>query len=115
MLKNMNCPICIDTQITKNVLSLNCCENKVHLECFYKWIQESASCPICRDQINISSNLNFLTVHIDDTDEETSNLPLLNNNSNNLEYCKCLYVERFFFIIAFTFFCYLLIFKFWTH
>jgi hypothetical protein len=107
-MNSLDCPICIDTQVTKNVLSLNCCENRVHLECFYKWIQENACCPICRDEINISSNLNFLTVNID-TDEETSSLPLLNHNSTNLGYCKCLYVEIIFFTIACIFFGYRLI------
>lgn len=71
-----NCLICLDSLYNNNVIKLNCCKNDIHLECFFKWIKSKPSCPICRDEKNIETNLNFL-IENDQEEQYDENTTLL--------------------------------------
>lgn len=95
------CPICIDTLDTNNIISLQCCNNTVHIECFYKWIQEVACCPICRDETNLKLNLEFLIIHNEvEIDANRETLPLINRSSYTSTNIHCLKNSLFYVIIV---------------
>lgn len=52
----MTCPICFD-DIEKEEQVLLKCGHKFHSECFQEWIKNSLTCPYCRSQLKIITNL----------------------------------------------------------
>lgn len=50
------CPICMETLgISKAVL--NCCHNVYDFNCIHSYLQNSTKCPLCREEVNVKSNL----------------------------------------------------------
>jgi len=107
--ESLDCPICIDTLETNNIISLDCCNNKFHIECLYKWIQGNACCPICRDITNIKTKLDFL-MNIDKTNESINeSLPLITTNRRYTY--SIIYKITFIFFIGITILFYIDTFK----
>ena len=48
----MECPICLQEDLDKNMFCYTDCEHSICKECFDKWLDKGErSCPICRNQI----------------------------------------------------------------
>ena len=47
------CPICMDTLETKNVVIINCCKKQLHLDCYTKCTALKPECPFCRRPVEV--------------------------------------------------------------
>ena len=48
----MECPVCLQEELDKNIFCYTDCEHSICKECFDKWLDKGErSCPICRNQI----------------------------------------------------------------
>lgn len=43
----MECPICLD-EIEGQSITMHCCKKQFHAECYFKAIQATPTCPMCR-------------------------------------------------------------------
>ena len=44
------CPICLN-YLNDNYITLSCCKNKIHTNCFLQCMDVKKSCPLCRNKI----------------------------------------------------------------
>jgi len=50
------CPICMESLgISKAIL--NCCHNVYDFNCIHMYLQNNTKCPLCREEVNVKSNL----------------------------------------------------------
>lgn len=59
------CPVCLENFNDNNIIVVSCCKNKLHLECFMKWIKDNETCPICRNETNICEKIKPLFVNVE--------------------------------------------------
>lgn len=45
------CSICLVEIDSYSKHTAICCKNNFHKECYYKWVHESYSCPLCRKEV----------------------------------------------------------------
>ena len=48
----MECPVCLQEDLDKNMFCYTDCEHSICKECFDKWLDKGErSCPICRHSV----------------------------------------------------------------
>lgn len=52
----MTCPICLENIDKEEQVLLNC-NHKFHFDCFQKWIEHNISCPYCRKDLKVITNI----------------------------------------------------------
>ena len=65
----MECSICLDPLITDNndtdssnsVFTLKSCRHQFHYGCIHQWLQNNATCPICRDYVHQTLPCRYIT------------------------------------------------------
>ena len=53
----MSCPICLDTLESNDIVNISCGHN-FHQSCIEKWINTNLSCPYCRKDLYVITNIN---------------------------------------------------------
>jgi hypothetical protein len=47
----MECPICLE-DVSNTHVTMECCRQKMHLECIIRWLHTNMTCPMCRAEYN---------------------------------------------------------------
>ena len=62
----MECAICLETINDKqtgllhNSYTSPCCEQNIHKKCLIKWLKDNNTCPLCRENLKLISNGNYI-------------------------------------------------------
>jgi hypothetical protein len=51
------CPICLSTLNTQDIVIMNCCKKRIHANCYIRWLLVKKECPMCRNPIYTFNSL----------------------------------------------------------
>ena len=95
------CPICLDAISKYSYVVTKCCNQKIDIGCFFKWVYMKENCPICRTVENtplildVQENNNDNAV--EEEDDATTNRTTMKNNITN--WCTISILSLFFYYV----------------
>ena len=81
-----HCVICLENINDDKPLIILDCDHLFHKDCIDDWVNNSRTCPVCRE--NINNNTENITITTDNTD----------NNTDNIRYFMIKYLCKLYFI-----------------